>query len=133
MTADVLVALRAQHERILHLAAAVADEVASPVDDLRAIVCQHVAAAASEIVPLVDTVPGVSAVAMWARDLTRMGAVAAAGGDEAVRDVARRLVQLEEAFLVPTLGRLLSPAERRRLGALYQARMQAEVDEPRAG
>jgi hypothetical protein len=128
MTADVLVALRAQHERILHLAGAVADEVVSPADDLRRLVCQHITAATSEIVPLVDTVPGVSAVGMWARGLTRMGGVAAGGGDEAVRDVARRLVQLEEAFLVPALGRLLPLAERRRLGELYRARMETEVD-----
>lgn len=127
MAGDVLLVLRAQHERLLRMAGAVTGGIVDPVDDLRRAVRDHVAAAGTEIAPLVDRVPGSAAVATWATELQRVGAVAAAGGDEAVRDVTHRLVQLEEAFVVPALGRLLSPAERRRLGGAYRALLQQAV------
>jgi hypothetical protein len=132
MAGDVLLVLRAQHERLLRMAGAMTGGIVEPVDDLRRAVRDHVAAAGSEIAPLVDRVPGSSAVATWAHELQRVGAVAAAGGDEAVRDVTHRLVQLEEAFVVPALGRLLSPAERRRLGAAYLALLRQAVPLPPA-
>jgi hypothetical protein len=120
VAADVVLLMRAEHERMLTLASLWASEVDAPAGALRQALRAHLAAVSAEVAPLLRTVRCPAAVRSWLRDLERSSALVVEGGEQAVADVARRLVQVEEGCVLPMLGRALPVQARREMGDRYR-------------
>jgi hypothetical protein len=119
--ADVVLLMRAEHERLLALASLWASDVGQPAGALRQALRAHVGAVSAEVAPLLRTVPSPAAVRSWLRDLERTGTLVVEGGEQVVADVARRMVQVEEGCVLPLLGRALPVQARREMGDRYRA------------
>jgi hypothetical protein len=60
-------------------------------------------------------------VGWWLGDLQRTSTLVAESGEQALADVARRLVQVEEGCVLPLLGRALPVQARREMGDRYRS------------
>jgi hypothetical protein len=118
---DLVLLLRAEHERLLALAGPPVTDVAQPVGALRHALQAHLGAVSAEVAPVLRTLPCPVAVGSWLRDLERTGTLVVAGGEQALADMARRMVQVEEGCVLPLLGRAVPVQARREMGARYRA------------